>query len=302
MTLGGTRFLHGSTGGAPNVFLGLNAGNPTASGQANVGVGHSVLSALSSGPNNTAIGFEAGSQLTGGGANVLVGTLAGPSLSTGNGNVGLGVAALHQSTISSFNTAAGTNTLQNLTTGTFNVAIGHSAGSSLSGGESRNIYLVHPGFVNEFNTIRIGVPNTHTAAHIAGISGATAATGVAVLVNSDGKLGTTTSSARFKRDVHDMGSASAALHQLRPVSFRYRPELDSAGVLQYGLIAEEVDRIAPEPVVRDSLGQPYTVRYHLLVPMLLNEVQRLERERKNQQSAIAALERRVARLEAGAKP
>jgi hypothetical protein len=110
------------------------------------------------------------------------------------------------------------------------------------------------------------------------------------------------SSARFKLDVRDLGSASTAIYRLRPVAFRYRPEIDRVGTLQYGLIAEEVERVAPDLVVRDSTGQVFTVRYELLVPMLLNELQRLERERGAQTAAMADLERRLARLEEKSKP
>jgi hypothetical protein len=139
----------------------------------------------------------------------------------------------------------------------------------------------------ESHTTLIGRAFSDSRTFIAGISNAVV-TGAAVQVNPSGQLGVAASSARFKLDVRDLGSASAALYRLRPVAFRYRPEIDRAGALQYGLIAEEVERAAPELVVHDSAGRVFTVRYELLVPMLLNEIQRLEQ--------------RLARLEAAVKP
>lgn len=307
VTLGGARFLYRTVAGtATSVFLGTAAGDPASTGIANVGMGHMALQAVTSGGRNTALGASAGLRLTSGGNNALVGYLAGTSLIGGTANVAVGMTSLANLSgsdpNSSFNTAVGSGALFRLSDGSGNLALGVNAGTNLIGAESYNVYIANDGVAGESRAIRIGTPGLQTAAFVTGISGTTAASGVAVFVNGNGQLGTTTSSARFKLDVHDMGAASAALHQLRPVSFRYRPELDSTGILQYGLIAEEVDRIAPELVVRDSLGQPYTVRYHLLVPMLLNEVQRLERERKVQQAAVRAMERRLARLEAAAKP
>ena len=109
------------------------------------------------------------------------------------------------------------------------------------------------------------------ATYIAGISGKTATGGAAVFVAANGKLGTVTSSRRFKKDIADMDAASEALLALRPVTFRYKPELDKAGIPQYGLVAEEVAEVNPDLVVRDEKGEIYTVRYEAVNAMLLNE-------------------------------
>jgi hypothetical protein len=111
-----------------------------------------------------------------------------------------------------------------------------------------------------------------------------------VLVNGVGTLGTTTSSARFKQDVRDMGEASDLLMRLRPVTFRYREEAvgaDDAKAMQYGMIAEEVAEVAPELVVLDGEGRPYSVKYHELPALLVAEAQK-------QRSAAASQERRIA--------
>ena len=114
------------------------------------------------------------------------------------------------------------------------------------------------------------------------------------------------SSARFKESVADMGESSQVLHRLRPVTFRYRAEASGDGrTPEYGLIAEEVAEIAPELVVRDADGEPYSVRYHVLPSMLLNELQKERRTNREQHQTLAAQERtietllaRVERLEA----
>ena len=110
------------------------------------------------------------------------------------------------------------------------------------------------------------------------------------------------SSARYKRDIRDMGDASDKLMKLRPVTFRYRG--DSTGAEQFGLIAEEVEKVYPELVIDDTNGKAETVAYHVLPAMLLNEVQK--QARANQQLArrlaekdaqIAAMQRQLVALQ-----
>ena len=134
---------------------------------------------------------------------------------------------------------------------------------------------------SESNTIRIGGTNQSTT-YIAGISGQTSASGVAVFVNSSGQLGTTTSSRRYKEQIADMDAESDVLLKLRPVSFYYRPELDETHLRQYGLVAEEVAEVAPGLVAYDKDGTPQTVRYHFVNAMLLNEVQKQRRQLETQ--------------------
>jgi hypothetical protein len=105
--------------------------------------------------------------------------------------------------------------------------------------------------------------------------GGTSAGGVSVYVNSNGQLGTLTSSLRFKEQVRDMGDSTSALMKLRPVTFLYKQEYSKGDrTVQYGLIAEEVADVYPELVAYDNDGQPYTVRYQYITTMLLNEVQK----------------------------
>jgi hypothetical protein len=133
---------------------------------------------------------------------------------------------------------------------------------------------------------------TQTATYIAGISGATVPDGVGVIVDADGHLGTVVSSARFKAEIKPMDKASEAVLALKPVTFRYKHELDPAGIPQFGLVAEEVEKVNPDLVARDEQGKPFSVRYEAVNAMLLNEF--LKEHRK-----VERLEKQVALLTAG---
>src|SRR5207249_7425207 len=117
-----------------------------------------------------------------------------------------------------------------------------------------------------------------TRTFIAGIYSTTLASGSpkAVYINSSGQAGVLASSARYKRDIHEMGESSQGLYQLRPVTFQYKQ--DPQGQRQYGLIAEEVAKVYPELVVWGAKGEAESVQYHELIPMLLNEVQHQQQE------------------------
>src|SRR4029450_9700970 len=100
---------------------------------------------------------------------------------------------------------------------------------------------------------------THTNTFIAGINGVTVAGGVGVVIDTTGHLGTATSSARYKDDIKPMDTQSEATLALKPVTFRYKKELDPQGIPQFGLVAEEVEKVNPDLVARDDHGKPYTV-------------------------------------------
>jgi hypothetical protein len=141
-----------------------------------------------------------------------------------------------------------------------------------------------------------GVPGESNACYIASIFGQTSANGIPVLINSSNKLGTATSSKRFKEEIKPMDKASEALLGLKPVTLRYKKEIDAAGTSQFGLVAEDLEAINPDLVVHDQEGRPYTVRYDAVNAMLLNEflkehrqVQKLEANAMQQQRQIEAL-------------
>src|SRR4029077_4301584 len=115
-----------------------------------------------------------------------------------------------------------------------------------------------------------------------GISGATVAGGVGVIVDTKGHLGTVSSSARLKEAIKPMDKASEAILGLKPVTFRYKKELDPDGIPQFGLVAEQVEKVNPDLVARDEQGKPYTVRYEAVNAMLLNEFLKEHRKVEDQ--------------------
>ena len=86
-----------------------------------------------------------------------------------------------------------------------------------------------------------------------------------------GQLGVSASSARFKEAIKPMEKASEAILALKPVTFRYKKEIDPEGTPQFGLVAEHVEKVNPALVARDAEGKVYTVRYEAVNAMLLNE-------------------------------
>jgi phage-related minor tail protein len=122
--------------------------------------------------------------------------------------------------------------------------------------------------------------------------------GASVFVAPNGQLGMWSSSKRFKEDIKDMGEASSRLVNLHPVTFRYKKEIDKDDrTLQYGLIAEEVAEVYPELVQYDKDGEPFTVRYHELGPMLLNEAQKQAEQIRKLTQALDEKDRRIQKLE-----
>ncbi len=186
----------------------------------------------------------------------------------GFSNTADGYAALGSNTIGWENTAVGYHALAN-TTGNGNIALGDSAGENLTTG-SGNIDIGNAGAAGEANTIRIGFARAQSATYIAGIFGATV-TGAGVFVDSAGHLGTVQSSERFKESIKSMDELSEAVLALKPVTFRYKHELDPNGIPQFGLIAEQVEKVSPDLVVRGEDGKVMTVRYEAVNAMLLNE-------------------------------
>ncbi len=257
------------------------------------------------GNNNTAVGFQAmysngtpsnngGSFNTAVGNNALFSTDGISELTEAVSNTGVGNSVLSANTIGSFNTAVGDSALIHVSgNSNFNVAIGSNAGKNLTSG-TNNIYLGSvAGAATESNTMRLGAGQTRT--FVAGVYAAHA-TARQVFVNSNGQLGTLASSARYKHDIHDMSESSRGLFQLRPVTFRYNFEPD--GERQYGLIAEEVEKVYPELVTRDEEGKVESVQYHELIPMLLNELQHQQKALDSQAQQIVELKAENARVQA----
>ena len=320
-TASGYQALFANTTGSSNTATGDRALQANSTGVANTATGNGALYDNTFGTENTAIGFGAltnnavGSYNTASGSNALQANKADFNTATGGyslyfnvdgyNNTATGFEALEFNTGGWYNTAIGTDSLQvnsngylntavgsqtllSSTTGVYNIALGSGAGSNLTSGDN-NIYIGNAGTATESGTVRIGSFGTHQRLFVSGVLGVTGI-GVAVQIYPDGQLGTVSSSARYKDDIRDMADASARLMKLRPVTFRYKGQTTDAA--QFGLVAEEVEDVLPELVVRNAAGEVESVQYHEMPAMLLNELQK-------QQRVIEDLQKRLAALEAG---
>ena len=293
----------GNTAEGQNALLNLTTGTYSTA------VGFLALSSDSVGAFNTAVGAGAllgntgDPSLPGGLGNTATGAGTLLSNTIGSGNTGNGEFALFNNTVSDgntatgasalfsnvgsallgagYNTAIGNRALYNNTTGSFNIALGANAGENVT---------------TAINAICIGAAgnNVDNSCYIGNIFGATSSGGVAVFVNSNGRLGTMTSSARFKDEIKPIDKASEAILALRPMSFRYKKEIDPQGIPQFGLVAEDVEKVNPDLIIRDAQGRAQTVRYEQINAMLLNEflkehktVQELKSTVQRQQAIIA---------------
>ena len=194
------------------------------------------------------------------------------------------------------NTAVGVQALGNLVSGFDNIAIWLNAGFSLNSGEARNIDIDHSGVAGENATIRIGTLQTRTLAGIHGVSEG----GMGILpvyINSEGQLGTSASSRRFKKEIQPMDTGSEVILQLKPVTFQYRN--DNTSTPQFGLIAEEVAEVNPDLVVRDKDGEIYTVRYEAVNAMLLNELLKEHRTVNELRATVTQQQKQLEALTAG---
>jgi trimeric autotransporter adhesin len=265
----GYQALYSNTGGGVNTATGSQALYSNSDGSYNTAIGTDALIGNTIGNTNTAIGFQALFHNINGGGNTATGFGALSANSTGINNTAYGSVALSFNT-GSDNTALGVNAGSNLTTGSGNVCIGSGV----------------LGVAGESNTTRIRNIYSSVAA------------GRAVYVNSSNKIGTLSSSRRYKEDIKPIDKASETLFRLKPVTFRYKKEVDPASALSFGLIAEDVAEISPELVTRDEKGNPETVRYEAINAMLLNEFLKEHRKNEEQQAIIMQLKSTDAKQEA----
>ncbi len=208
----------------------------------------------------------------------------------------MGNYTLLSNTVGNYNTAVGSAALE-YSTGANNIALGNQAGFNLTTGNN-NIDIGAQGVAGESGKIRIGKGASGT--FISGIYNKTVASGVGVIVDSTGHLGTVQSSARYKEAIKPMDKASEAILQLKPVTFRYKQELDPDGMPQFGLIAEEVEKINPDLVVRGEDGKVSTVRYEAVNAMLLNEFLKEHRSVQDLKETVAQQQKQIAAQQATA--
>jgi hypothetical protein len=298
-TSAGHNSLYYNTTGSKNTAVGNAALSFTTLGNENTAVGSASMNYNLTGNGNTASGHASLAYNVGGNSNVAVGLQAmyrnlNPSNLSSSYNTAVGAMALYNNTTS---TTAGNNTAVGYQAlagngGVGNTALGTTAGSQQTTG-NYNTYLGFgvQGIAAENYVTRIGVstidPSISGAptTYIAGVS-SSPITGAAVYVTASGQLGVLASSERYKTDIRPLGSNTDNLRRLRPVSFHLKAE--PAGTLQYGLIAEEVDKIYPELVIRDNDGRIQGVRYDELAPMLLNELQNQQQVFATESGMVAA--------------
>jgi len=320
-TASGVLALFDNTTGGSNTATGFGALGNNITGNENTASGANALLTNTTGNGNTGSGFNALTANTTGGSNTAIGAAALSSNTTGNSNTAIGETVLAQNTAGNFNTGSGFNALVNNTTGSDNTATGHFAlllnttgigntavglnalefnttgGGNTALGQGAGLNV---GTANNVICIGANGENVDNSCYIGQIFGQTSSGGTAVFVNATGKLGTATSSRRFKQDIKPMEQVSKSLYQLKPVAFRYKKEIDPAGTSQFGLLAEEVEKVNPDLVVRDQEGKAYSVRYDQVNAMLLNEflkehrtVQELKSNAAKQEATIAHLQKEI---------
>jgi hypothetical protein len=288
--------------GHDNTGIGVNVLFSNVDGSFNTAVGRAAMGGNTSGTNNTAVGWSAlasnatsnGNTATGshalinstGNTNTANGALALEGNTTGSNNTAFGASALVANNTGDSNTAVGDSALENNTTGSGNVAVGSFAGFNATTGDS-NVYIGTVG----------GVAGESNTCYIASIFNQPSPTGVQVFVNNNNKLGTATSSKRFKKDIKPMDETSEALFALKPVTFHYKKEIDPAGRSQFGLVAEEVEKVNPDLIVPDKEGKPYAVRYDQVNAMLLNEFLKEHKAFVRDQIKVQELEAKAAAQE-----
>lgn len=274
-TASGAGALQSNVSGGENSAVGAAALGSNTTGSSNSAFGQTALQNNDIGQLNSAFGQGALGDNTSGNSNTASGVGAMQLNTTGSESTASGVGALGSNTMGIRNTAVGDGAMQNNATGNSNVGVGFSAGSNVTTG-SNNIDISNNGTAGDTASIRIGAQGTQTAAFLAGVSGVTTGgVAVPVLIDSNGQLGVTSSSQRFKRDIQPLGTAAAgALLKLRPVSYHYRESVvHGPWPLQYGLIAEQVAKTYPNLVAYGPDGKPDAIAYQEFPALLIAAIQ-----------------------------
>ena len=287
-TAEGDNALFSLTTGASNTAIGFAALGSNTTGSQNTAAGVFALVSNTTGFQNAATGVQALFSNTTGFHNTAAGFQALLANTTANHNTADGDNALVHDTTGSLNTAIGAHALDHNITGSSNVALGFQAGFNITGSGNvcigQNIF----GLAGESNVTRIG-----------NIGSTAQANGVFVTVGAGGKLGFQASSRRYKDDIKPMDKASEALFSLKPVSFRYKQEIDPERSPDFGLIAEDVAIVNPDLVARDEEGKIVTVRYQAVNAMLLNEFLKEHRKVEDLEANAARQQKQIEALTAG---
>jgi hypothetical protein len=288
-TAEGQNALLNLTSGTFNTAVGFFSLKNNTQGQFNTAVGAATLF-TNTADKNTGTGAGALLSNTIGIENTAAGSFALLNNSTGAQNAAFGANALINSTTGGGNTAIGFNALPNNTTGITNTAVGFNAGFGITTAD--NVIVIGTNVAGQ---------NVDHSCFIGEIFGATSSNGTQVFINSDGRLGTITSSRRFKQTIEPMDNASEVLFLLKPIRFRYKKQIDPTETSQFGLVAEDVEKVNPDLVVRDKEGKPYSVRYDQVNAMLLNEFLKEHRKNEEQEKTIVELKSGMTALAATVK-
>jgi hypothetical protein len=288
-TAEGQNALLNLTSGTFNTAVGFFSLKNNTQGQFNTAVGAATLF-TNTADKNTGTGAGALLSNTIGIENTAAGSFALLNNSTGAQNAAFGANALINSTTGGGNTAIGFNALPNNTTGITNTAVGFNAGFGITTAD--NVIVIGTNVAGQ---------NVDHSCFVGEIFGATSSNGTQVFINSDGRLGTITSSRRFKQTIEPMDNASEVLFLLKPIRFRYKKQIDPTETSQFGLVAEDVEKVNPDLVVRDKEGKPYSVRYDQVNAMLLNEFLKEHRKNEEQEKTIVELKSGMTALAATVK-
>jgi hypothetical protein len=261
----------------PNTAVGSHALESNTDSSGNTAVGYQALGSVETGlvgqgfPHlgiSTAVGFQA------------LANVSGPNSA---GNNAYGYQALFNFIDGVSNVAVGGISLLDLASGNGNVAVGLNAGNGLTSGDG-NIFI---GW-----SLGAGASNESNHTYIRNIDNTSVSGGSSDTVTIDlttGLLGHLSSSRRYKENINPIDKASEALYRLKPVTYRYKREIDKTQSLSFGLIAEEVAEVNPELVAHNAQGQPESVHYEMVNAMLLNEFLKEHRIVQAQQKEIEAL-------------
>ena len=300
----GTFSLFSVTTGNFNTAIGAGALDLNL-GDSNTATGAAALLFNTTGVENTAVGTAALEFNGGGSSNSAVGAFALIN-NTNVSNTAIGARALFNNTSGFSNTAVGHAAMLNNSTGGNNIAIGYTA---LEFSESGNGNIaIGNGSASDVTTAnhvicigQVSGANTDNGTYIANIPSTTVSGGGTdtVTVNlSTGLLGHLSSSRRYKEKIQPMDQASETLYRLKPVTYRFKKEIDATQILDYGLVAEEVAEVDPNLAIRDAKGQIESVRYTAINAMLLNEFLKAHRNMEKQGATIARQQKQIDALTA----
>jgi hypothetical protein len=309
-TANGVLALFANTTGSLNTALGYAALKSNDGGTRNTAIGFNALLVNTSGNENTAVGFNALESTTGsfntavgdgalagndtGGANSALGDHALFDNTTGSSNTAVGLDALQSNSSGSGNTAAGLGALVANTTVDNNVGLGPNAGSGVT--TASNVICIG-------NVSGADVDNRNYIANVGTTTVSGGGTDGLTVNLSTGLIGHLSSSRRYKEDIKPMQDASQTLYRLKPVTYRYKKEIDSTQSQAFGLIAEEVAEVNPDLVACNAEGQPESVHYEMVNAMLLNEFlkehRKVEKQRSDFEAALAQQQKQIESLTVG---